>query len=318
MREEYYSISNLSKVYSGEKNFSASEVAQAVLKYEKGLKYGCNEYQIKQEIIKNQIKPMEECFKKAWSDTRAQKIRELINCEKIDKWDNRKGRKSMWDILPQVMADAIAISSYNASMGRVVAAPTGGSCGILPATVFNMRSYLMQEGQITPEEKDEVTVDAMLVAAGIGLLIADKATLSGAEGGCQAECGAAAGMAAGAIITLKNGNVKEISNAAALALKNCLGLTCDPVKGYVLVPCIKRNAIYSVQAIISAEMAMIGIESTISLIQIIKVLNETGKSIPEEFRETAKGGLATTRDAEEKFGKLFDEKLEKILSEDSR
>ncbi len=319
MEKELYSIEDLSKVFSGtelSKDFSGTElsafdVAQAVVKYEIGLKYGRNEDRVRLEIMEKQIKPMEESRQNAWEDQRAQKIRELIKCEKVSEWHKLPEGESIWNILPKVMADAIAISSYNASMGKIVAAPTGGSCGILPAAVLNVRDHLLQMDQITQNKKDQAMVNAMLVAAGIGLLIAEKATLSGAEGGCQAECGAAAAMAAGAIVTLHNGNGRQISNGAALALKNSLGLTCDPVKGFVLVPCVKRNAFYAVHAVLAAEMAMIGIDSTIPLIQVIKAMNETGKSMPKEFKETAKGGLAVTKEAK---GTNFEVELEKIFA----
>jgi L-serine dehydratase len=307
MTEKFYSVSDLFEVFSGKRNFSASEVAHAVLRYQRGLKCAAEE-EVKEEMLKNQIKPMEESRENAWKDPGAKKVRELVKCEKIRDWHNSQNGTSIWNILPHVMADAIAISSFNAAMGKIVAAPTAGSCGILPAAILNVRDYLVEQSQLTHEERDNMMVDAMLVAGGIGVLIAEKATLSGAEGGCQAECGAAAAMAAGAIVTLHKGRDRNISNAAALALKNSLGLTCDPVKGFVLVPCIKRNAFYAVHAILAAEMAMIGIESTIPLVQVIEAMNETGQSMSADFRETAKGGLAVTKEAE-KLGHVFEEKL---------
>lgn len=313
--KEFYSISDLFKAFSRkeEERRSASQLAQVVTGYQRGLMPDWSEEKVRQEIIKKQIQPMEESRKEAWKSVRAEKIMELVGCKEITNWHNLQNRETFGDIFPSVMADAIAISSYNASMGKIVAAPTGGSSGILPAAVLNVSDYMLQKGQIRQDEADKMMVDAMLVAAGIGILINEKATLSGAEGGCQAECGSAAGMAAGAIVTLKKGMARHVCNAAALALKNSLGLTCDPVKGYVLVPCIKRNAFYAVHAILAAEMAILGIESTIPFIPVINVMNETGKSMPEEFKETAKGGLAAIEEGK-KLGESFEKELEKIFT----
>ena len=150
MTGQFYSVSDLFDVFSGKWNFSASKVANAVLRYQRGLKCAAEE-EVKEAILKNQIKPMEESRENAWNDSGAKKVREFLKCEKISDWHNTQNKGSIWAILPHVMADAIAISSFNAAMGRIVAAPTAGSCGILPAAILNVRDYLVEQRQITHE-----------------------------------------------------------------------------------------------------------------------------------------------------------------------
>jgi L-serine dehydratase len=186
-------------------------------------------------------------------------------------------------LLTKVMVDALSIASYNACMGRIVAAPTAGSCGILPAALLNVRDEL-----------------------GLGYIIAQNATVSGAEGGCQAECGTAAAMTAGAIAALKGAEPEVILNAAALALKNCLGLTCDPVATLVEVPCIKRNAFLAVHAIVAADLALSGIKSVIPFDEVIFALKDTASRMPPELKETSEGGLAITKTAKRIIRDLFE------------
>jgi L-serine dehydratase len=181
---------------------------------------------------------------------------------------------------------ALAASCVNASMGVVVAAPTAGSCGILPGTVL-----AVQEARGL---SDEDAVSALLCAAGVGQAVAARATLSGAEGGCQAECGSASAMAAAAVCELMGGTPDMCLNAAALALKNSLGLVCDPVAGLVEVPCVKRNAIFAVHALAAADMALAGIRSAIPADEVIDAMFSIGQAMPAALRETAKGGLAAT------------------------
>ncbi len=191
------------------------------------------------------------------------------------------------DFITSVMADALAVAIYNATMGKIVAAPTAGSCGILPAALFNVQEKL---GLGTKD-----MIKAMFVSAGIGIIISKKATLSGAEAGCQAECGTAAAMAAGAVASLRGADDESISNAAALALKNSLGLSCDPVATLVEVPCIKRNAFFAVHAVLAADMACSGIKSVIPFDEVIWAMRDIGSRLPRELRETAGGGLAITQ-----------------------
>ncbi|MCL2826880.1 MAG: L-serine ammonia-lyase, iron-sulfur-dependent, subunit alpha [Eggerthellaceae bacterium] len=183
-------------------------------------------------------------------------------------------------------ARAIAIAEHNAAMGRVVAAPTAGACGVLPAVLFTVGELL--------GSSDEEALDAFFCAAGVGMVAAERATISGAEGGCQAEIGTAAAMAAAAAVELAGGTPAMSAHGAALALKNLLGLVCDPVGGRVEVPCIKRNAIGALVALTAAEMALAGIESLIPFDEVIDAMASIGRLIPCSLRETAEGGLAAT------------------------
>jgi L-serine dehydratase len=184
---------------------------------------------------------------------------------------------------------AMGVSVINASLGKIVAAPTAGSCGILPAV-------LQTAGE--SEGVDENTVIASLfTAAGVGMIIEDNATTSGAKGGCQAECGAASCMAAVAAVEIAGGTPSQAANAGAIALKNFLGLVCDPVAGLVEVPCVKRNAIGAAVALLSADMALAGIKSKIPLDEVIEAMREIGDALPSSLKETSQGGLANTTTA---------------------
>lgn len=190
------------------------------------------------------------------------------------------------DFIGRVMEKALKISESNACMKRIVAAPTAGSCGVVPAVFLSI-----QEQQNLPDEK---MVEALYVAGGIGGVIASRASLSGAAGGCQAEIGAASAMAAGGLVYLQGGTAADISNAAALALKSLLGLACDPVAGLVEVPCVKRNVLGAVNAVTAADMTLAGIVSKIPADEVFEAMYNIGKHMDEAIRETAKGGLATT------------------------
>lgn len=197
------------------------------------------------------------------------------------------------------VARAIAVAEYNAAMGRIVAAPTAGSCGIMPGCLI----ALMEERDI---EREKIVL-SMFTAAGIGMVIACKACIAGAQGGCQAECGAASAMSAAAMTEAMGGSPDQATHACAIAIKNQLGLVCDPVAGLVEIPCIKRNASGVVNAMLSADMALSGIESRIPVDEVISAMKEVGDSMPRELRETARGGLAATPTAlrmkEQVFGK---------------
>ena len=190
------------------------------------------------------------------------------------------------NLVAKVMEKALKTGESNACMKRIVAAPTAGSCGVVPAVFLTM-----QEEKHFSEDK---MVEALYVAAGIGGVIASRAFLSGAAGGCQAEIGSASAMAAGGLTYLMGGNAEEISNASALALKNLLGLACDPVAGLVEVPCVKRNVIGAVNALTAADMTMAGIFSRIPPDEVIDAMRSVGRNMPEDIRETGKGGLAGT------------------------
>ena len=189
------------------------------------------------------------------------------------------------DYLSEVIQTALCTGESNACMRKIVAAPTAGACGVLPAVLVP----LYRRG--TAEED---IVRALYVAAGIGAVIGYRACIAGASGGCQAEIGSASAMAAGALTALRGGTAAEIGHAVAMALKNLMGLICDPVAGLVEVPCVKRNVIGAVNAVSCADMALAGIESRVPVDQVIDCMGDVGRRMPVEFRETALGGLAVT------------------------
>lgn len=184
-------------------------------------------------------------------------------------------------------ASAVGVSEVNAVMGRIVACPTAGSCGIVPAAIY-------AAAEKNGNNIDEI-VDALFTASGIGMVVEANASIAGAYGGCQAECGTAAGMAAGALVQLAGGMPEIVGNAVALAIKNLLGLACDPVAGLVEVPCVKRNGFIAVHAMVAADMAMAGVQSVIPVDDVIDAMNRIGRSMPSSIKETAEGGLATTK-----------------------
>lgn len=181
---------------------------------------------------------------------------------------------------------ALAVSELNAAMGRIVASPTAGSCGILPAAVATM--------QVEHHLSDEDCVMALFTASAVGMVIGNNACLAGAAGGCQAECGSASAMAAAAIVELAGGNPEMVGEAVAIVIKNILGLVCDPVAGLVEIPCIKRNASGVTTAFMAAELALAGIKSHIPADETILSMKQVGDVLPAALRETADGGLATT------------------------
>ena len=188
--------------------------------------------------------------------------------------------------LTEVMAGALRMGECNACMKRIVAAPTAGACGVLPAVLL---PYARQFGTSRQQ-----LVQALYVASGFGMVIAHRASISGAEGGCQAEIGSAAAMAAPALVFLQGGTPHQMAHACAMAVKNLLGLVCDPVGGLVEVPCVKRNVIGAMDALSAAQMALAGIESRVPPDQVLDAMAEVGRSLPHTLRETGKGGLAAT------------------------
>lgn len=208
----------------------------------------------------------------------------------------RKENRLIGDFLTNVMEKAVKMGESNACMKRIVAAPTAGSCGVIPAVLLSYE----EQRQVSEDQM----VEALFVAAGIGEVIATSASISGAEGGCQAEIGSASAMAAGAVTYLEGGDNETIVHAAALALKNMLGLTCDPVGGLVEVPCIKRNVSGAVNAVVSSQMAMAGIRSAIIPDEVIDSMRRIGKLIPSCLKETSQEGLAITPSAQQATRKL--------------
>ena len=198
----------------------------------------------------------------------------------------RRGESIGGEFMDEVIVQAISMAESNACMRRIVAAPTAGSCGVVPAVLLP----LCEREHYTQHE----LLEALYVASGIGAVIAYRASISGAAGGCQAEIGTASAMAAGALVSLRGGTNEQIGHAVAMALKNLMGLVCDPVAGLGEVPCVKRNVIGAVNAISAADMALAGIESRIPVDEVIDAMGEVGRRMPVEFRETALGGLAAT------------------------
>lgn len=189
-------------------------------------------------------------------------------------------------IVSKAMGAAMGVMEVNASMGLIVAAPTAGSCGILPGALITAADEF--------GKSDEEIVKALFSAAAIGVIITRNATVSGAEGGCQAETGAAAGMAAAGIVELMGGTPLQALDSAAICLKNIMGLICDPIAGLVEAPCQKRNAIGVANALISSELVLAGIGSIVPFDEVVQSMYEVGKRMPMELRETALGGVASS------------------------
>lgn len=201
-------------------------------------------------------------------------------------------------VLTDIIATALKVGECNACMGRIVAAPTAGASGVLPAVLLPIRKKY--------DFSEEEMVKALYVSAGFGQVIATRASIAGAEGGCQAEIGSASAMAAAALVSLLGGSPEQMAAACATALQNLLGLVCDPVAGLVEVPCVKRNVIGAVNALTAAELALAGVENVIPCDEVIDAMRAVGDVMPAALRETGGGGLAATptgrRIAEELLG----------------
>ena len=212
---------------------------------------------------------------------------------------NKSGRNICGDFVGMVMEKALKMGESNACMRRIVAAPTAGSCGVIPAVFISYETYF--------KALEDDMVKALLIASGIGAVIAENASIAGASGGCQAEIGSASAMAAAGLTFLQGGDSLQIVNSSALALKSMLGLACDPVCGLVEVPCIKRNVAGAMNAITAAQMSMAGIKSVISPDEVIDSMQRIGAAMPSSLKETAREGLAITPTAE-----LIKRELEKV------
>ena len=197
-----------------------------------------------------------------------------------------QGNTLSGSFIVKAMARALSCSEVNASMGRIVAAPTAGSCGIVPSAIITAGEKL--------KKTESQLINALFTASGIGILIAKNATLSGAEGGCQAECGSAAAMASAAVVEMMGGTPEMCLDAAAIAIKNIMGLVCDPVAGLVESPCAKRNVNGAVNALTTADLVMSGVKSLIPFDDVVLAMYRVGKQLPCELRETGMGGIATT------------------------
>jgi L-serine dehydratase len=197
-----------------------------------------------------------------------------------------KGRTLAGEVANRAMMRALACSQHNASMGRICAAPTAGSSGIMPAAL------------ITGAEEigcgDDTILHGILTAAAVGKIVVQNATVAGAEGGCQAECGAAAAMAAAGLVEMAQGTPGQALNAAAIAFKNIMGLICDPIAGLVESPCSKRNASGVLNALASADLALAGVESIVPFDEVVDAMYAVGLAMHPNFKETAMGGIAVS------------------------
>ncbi len=211
-----------------------------------------------------------------------------------------KGKESLCgEFMGKAIARSLAAAGCNASMGRIVAAPTAGSCGILPGCLVSLY-----------EDKgydEKAIVMSMFTASAFGMVIAKKASISGAQGGCQAECGSAAAMAAAALVELRGGSPRQCADALAIAISSQMGLVCDPVAGLVEIPCIKRNASGLMIAFSSADMVLAGIDAKIPADECLDAMKEVGDALPLSLKETAAGGLAATPTGKKLRDKVFGE-----------
>lgn len=221
------------------------------------------------------------------------------NAQKVFQLAADRTKSLLGETMSRAISYALAVGEANASMGRIVAAPTAGASGILPAVLFTLRDL---KGLSLSD-----LANGLVVAGAIGMVIASRASISGAAGGCQAECGSGAAMAAGAAVVLCGGTSAQAGHAVAITLKNMLGLVCDPVAGLVEVPCVKRNAGATGQALIAAEMALAGVESVIPVDEVIDAMQAVGESMHCSLKETAQGGLAATPTGLALMEKIFAE-----------
>ena len=199
----------------------------------------------------------------------------------------KKGQSLFSETYQKVLLYSLATIEQNLRMGKIVACPTAGSCGIVPGVVIAMSE--------AGKADENIEINALLTAGVIGEIVSNKLALAGAVMGYQSECGVASAMAAGALVEMYDGTTKQILNASALALKNVLGLVCDPVAGLVEVPCVKRNAFLAIYAVTAAEMAMAGIESVIPVDEVVDAMKQVGLLMHPSLKESSEGGLATTR-----------------------
>ena len=292
-------------MYKSLEDICKNTKAQGKNFFEAVLEDDCKERAMSEEASLKQMSEMYQAMKQA----DASYDENLISASGLVGTDGKKLQKAReegtlvcGDFIGLVMEKAVKMGESNACMKRIVAAPTAGSCGVLPAVLLSI------------EEKEGYSLkkmtEALYVAAGIGGVIASRAFLAGAAGGCQAEIGSASAMAAGAVTYLRGGDENEIINAAALALKSLLGLVCDPVAGLVEVPCVKRNVIGAVNALTASDLAGAGIVSRIPPDEVIDAMRAVGRSMPACLRETGEGGLAATPEGmkiKEKLGHFTEE-----------
>lgn len=281
MRYQYETIADIIELAQTESiSFSEVVLRQEMAQYEKSREDVIREIQRRLQIFEESVQSGLDNIDRTQSGmSGGQAARLLGNTPRF-----------MSELAYRAMTYAIAVNEANAKMYRIVACPTAGSCGVLPACL-----KAVGEAYTLPES---AYIDGFLAAAGIGNVITERACVAGAVGGCQAEVGSAAAMAAGAVVAMMGGKPSTVGHALALCLKNVLGLVCDPVAGLVEVPCVKRNGVYAVHALTAAELSMMGIASQIPPDEVIEAMNEIGRALPSTLRETSEGGLAKTMHGE--------------------
>lgn len=257
----------------------------------------------REEVYKKMEKTLE-VMKKAAKEGRDKEIYSVSgliggDAYKMQKY-LEKGESLTGDTMVMAMAMALSSSEVNASMGKIVACPTAGSCGILPAVILTSGEKL--------KKSDKEMMDGLFAAAAVGMIIGQNATFAGAEGGCQAECGSAAAMASAAVVEMMGGTPKMSLDAGAIVFKNILGLVCDPVAGLVEIPCAKRNAAGVMSALCTVDLVMAGVESKIPFDDTVAAMYRVGRSLPAALRETALGGVAITKTGLELKKRVFGEK----------
>lgn len=273
--------------------------AEDVLEYCKKNNVTIYEYTIRSEMEATEssreevIEKMRENLEVMKSSAKTGMDKEVISVSGLIGGDGVKikkyaesGNTLCGDFMVKAMGRAMSCSEVNAAMGRIVAAPTAGSCGIIPAAVISAGEKL--------KKSDEEMINALFTASGVGVIIGTNATFAGAEGGCQAECGSAAAMAAAAVVEMMGGTPQQAFDAGAMVFKNVEGLVCDPIAGLVEIPCAKRNVAGVVSALTMADLAMAGVVSRIPFDDTVSAMYKIGRGLPEELRETALGGLAVT------------------------
>lgn len=269
-----------------EKNKRISEIVM-----EKEIRANKTSQEDLMDRMKNILQIMKESSKAAL-DKEIKSVSGLTGGDAKKLEEYRKSNETLsGDLIISAMAKALSTSEVNASMGKIVAAPTAGASGIIPSALLSAKEKL----NLT----DEQVIMGLFIAAGIGEIVAKNATVSGAEGGYQAECGTAAAMAAGAIVEMAGGSPEASFHAASFALVNILGLVCDPIGGLVEYPCALRNASGVVNALICSDLALAGVKSLVPFDEVVDSMKRVGKMMPEALRETALGGLATTPTGEE-------------------
>lgn len=277
---KYYSISELCRK-AEEKNLKISELVlrdQAILT------------ETEEEELKGSMRAMLQVMRESTQEGLQPDKRSISGLTGGDAYKLEQsvqaGKTISGPVLGKALVKALSVSETNACMGKIVAAPTAGSCGIIPSVLMT----IAEDRGID----DEDLVMALFTSSAIGMVIANKASISGAEGGCQAECGSAGAMAAAALVELCGGTPAMVEHAVAISLKSVLGLVCDPVAGLVEIPCIKRNAMGAANAFVAAELALAGIESKIPVDEVIQAMKAIGNSMSPALKETAEGGLAAT------------------------